>query len=702
MTVLKDPVKNLAKAADVDGSGYLEVWTSVRDGGVDGILTDTPVRTPITSAGIETPDLVPGPAFFRLKLGSMRQSIEGRITIPPTGPARVMDVIAASILIPPDTPAQLVVQAVQSYLAANPVEGGGLSVEQIAQAASTTSPLKAALDQSYAPLWRPSTVYAAGAPVILPNSKTATRTANGTSRAQFDATEEALWTVTAGGLAKSEADNYYPPLGDYTKPSGDSRVGILNWAQDSATGYLLHLTVGPNSGVANAAMAIGTDRGNASGLLISHKNSGRGIDLGVQPGAGSGMQITARSAVGFPLRALLKPGSLPISLRAEKGAGFADGVTTAGSPNFSSATAAFTAADVGKTISQLTSRGPSDPAGTIPAGTTIQSVTSGTAVVLSANATATVAALLFEVGDRLVGDAQSLLSVQDENSATLTTLSKQGVNIKGSNVAFPPLRVSRKAGQTSPILEVRDEASALLSFFGKSGHISTTVKTALTSADLSNSTVGMYIDDTPGAQKLILAGKDSGGSVAFGSVPIGPDRTKRRGSLSTGKYYGIFGVSTQATTPTQDRARLHEFYLDDDTTIDRIGTEVTTVAAGSTLRWVIYRDNNGYPGALVLDTGAVGDSATAVGFQEATINQTLTAGRYWLGCIAQGGNPALRSTQASIATPAAGLTAAEVVSQTGAGVGYRADGISGAAPATFTASAPSTAFAPMVWVRKAA
>ena len=40
MTVLKDPVKNLAKIADFDGSGYLEVWTSIRDGGADGILTD--------------------------------------------------------------------------------------------------------------------------------------------------------------------------------------------------------------------------------------------------------------------------------------------------------------------------------------------------------------------------------------------------------------------------------------------------------------------------------------------------------------------------------------------------------------------------------------------------------------------------------------------------------------------------------------
>jgi hypothetical protein len=126
MTVLSDPVKNLAKIADFDGSGYLEVWTSIRDGGADGILTDTPVHTPITATGIETPDLIPGPAYYRLKLGALRQSIEGRCIIPTSGPARVMDVIAASILVPEDTPAELVVQAVQAYLLANPpsVEGG--------------------------------------------------------------------------------------------------------------------------------------------------------------------------------------------------------------------------------------------------------------------------------------------------------------------------------------------------------------------------------------------------------------------------------------------------------------------------------------------------------------------------------------------------------------------------------------------------
>lgn len=55
-------------------------------------------------------------------------------------------------------------------------------------------------DATYAPLWQPSTAYTAGTPVLLPDGTTGTRTTTGTSRPTFDATEEAAWTVAAGGL----------------------------------------------------------------------------------------------------------------------------------------------------------------------------------------------------------------------------------------------------------------------------------------------------------------------------------------------------------------------------------------------------------------------------------------------------------------------------------------------------------------------
>ena len=142
------------------------------------------------------------------------------------------------------------------------------------------------------------------------------------------------------------------------------------------------------------------------------------------------------------------------------------------------------------------------------------------------------------------------------------------------------------------------------------------------------------------------------------------------------------------------------FYLDEVTTIDRIGSEVTAAVAATTLRWAIYGDSSGFPGALVLDTGAVGDASTT-GFKEATVNQVLQPGRYWLGCIPQGGNPTMRSSSGSIGLPGVGLTSTEIVSLLSAGVGFFVDNITDAAPATFNTAANATAVAPLVWVRKA-
>jgi hypothetical protein len=41
----------------------------------------------------------------------------------------------------------------------------------------------------------------AGTPVIVPDGANGSRTSTGTSRATFDSTEQAAWTVAAGGSA---------------------------------------------------------------------------------------------------------------------------------------------------------------------------------------------------------------------------------------------------------------------------------------------------------------------------------------------------------------------------------------------------------------------------------------------------------------------------------------------------------------------
>ena len=85
-------------------------------------------------------------------------------------------------------------------------------------------------------------------------------------------------------------------------------------------------------------------------------------------------------------------------------------------------------------------------------------------------------------------------------------------------------------------------------------------------------------------------------------------------------------------------------------TIDRIGCEVTAAAgAGSLGRLGIYNSSasTNYPSTLLLDAGTVSVSST--GKREATINQSITQGIYWIAYLADtvsGSAPTLRQFNA--------------------------------------------------------
>lgn len=76
-------------------------------------------------------------------------------------------------------------------------------------------------------------------------------------------------------------------------------------------------------------------------------------------------------------------------------------------------------------------------------------------------------------------------------------------------------------------------------------------------------------------------------------------------------------------------------------TLDRIGAEVTTLAAGSTVRLGVFSsDVYGRPAQVVLDAGTI-DSST-LGYKEISISLVLTVGIYWLASVASSGTVALR------------------------------------------------------------
>lgn len=106
------------------------------------------------------------------------------------------------------------------------------------------------------------------------------------------------------------------------------------------------------------------------------------------------------------------------------------------------------------------------------------------------------------------------------------------------------------------------------------------------------------------------------------------------GTISS-KYYMPFGVSGSAgAATTRSIAWATLFYCPERTTYTRIGVNVSTAVASTTVRLGIYKENSG-PGALVVDGGTIDSSTT--GDKEATISAALDAGLYWLVAQAEGG-----------------------------------------------------------------
>lgn len=124
----------------------------------------------------------------------------------------------------------------------------------------------------------------------------------------------------------------------------------------------------------------------------------------------------------------------------------ADGVTTIGSANITSATAVFTVDDVGKPISG---------AG-IPAATTVLTFTSATAVTMSANATATATGVTFTIGMALAAASYTSgiapmrfidSSIQIAGAAYKT----KSITISGENGLDTDRRFGGQRGRDEPL-----------------------------------------------------------------------------------------------------------------------------------------------------------------------------------------------------------------------------------------------------------
>lgn len=168
-------------------------------------------------------------------------------------------------------------------------------------------------------------------------------------------------------------------------------------------------------------------------------------------------------------------------------------------------------------------------------------------------------------------------------------------------------------------------------------------------------------------------------------------------SLQPGGYG--FSSTKQSTSAgwTNNNLFLSPVYFHRSVVLDRVGFEVTAATAevGALFRPGIYADNgNLYPGALLLDAGPLSSGSVAI--VVVTTSLVVPAGLVWLGGCFQA-NPSAKPTMRSISgSPPLSDTASGAVAS--ANAGYSQSGISGALPATFTASMGRTSVIPrMLW-----
>lgn len=140
-------------------------------------------------------------------------------------------------------------------------------------------------------------------------------------------------------------------------------------------------------------------------------------------------------------------------------------------------------------------------------------------------------------------------------------------------------------------------------------------------------------------------------------------------------------LATQALTANTIVAL--PYYSGRGGTIDRLGVNVSTLGASSSIRCAIYNvtsDSNLYPSSLVIDGGAISSASTGV--KEATISQALSADTlYWFCVNCNATAPTLSSQAQAGVMDFMGLSA----SYTQPSVGWSVGLTFAAYPSTFTA-----------------
>ena len=137
---------------------------------------------------------------------------------------------------------------------------------------------------------------------------------------------------------------------------------------------------------------------------------------------------------------------------------------------------------------------------------------------------------------------------------------------------------------------------------------------------------------------------EPGGRVQLGLSGRGPQLYGVAGE------YWSYPVARPAVATVDGTLYTYPVYVPHAVVIDRIGAEVTTGAAASTVTLGVYRDNgSGDPGALLFEAGTIDGNSVAA--QEITISKKIPGpGLFHFAAMADGGTPTLRFCSAGVSS----------------------------------------------------
>jgi len=244
------------------------------------------------------------------------------------------------------------------------------------------------------------------------------------------------------------------------------------------------------------------------------------------------------------------------------------------------------------------------------------------------------------------------------------------------------------------------------------GNISNTgtVSTSVTATNpvkvliTDSSNVAGTLTTTGASNTTFLRGDGTWQTPAGGgsSAPYGPR------FLKSSYFYGPMGLLNQGTTATNWTANQMyavPFYVPTTTTAIYLALNVTALNSTSGgIRVGIYSNSttDDYPNARVVDAGLIPTDTTggSTGINIASISTSLTGGQlYWLVAVRQGtSNPTLYGYSATTSMTQNVLPAGTLGSSALGSAAWVQTGVTGALPATFTATKTLSINAPAVWV----